>query len=70
MSPRDLPDWRRDVPPPPDGGPGGLVLAVCALVALAALEPRLLDGLYFDRLDALRPVADSLAIALGLWGWL
>lgn len=70
MSPRDLPDWPRDVPPPPDAGLGRFVLAVCALAALAALEPRLLDGLYFDRLSASRPIADSLAIALGYWGWL
>jgi hypothetical protein len=69
MRPHLPPPWLDEVPPP-RAGEGGLVLGVCALVALVALEPRLLHALAFGGSAALAPVARAMAIAVGLWGWL
>jgi len=62
--------WRAAPPPSPRAGLGEVVLALCALVALASLEPRLLDGVSLDGLTAFWPVVRTLAIAAGLWGYL
>lgn len=67
MNPTTSRSGRGDPPIPTSrSGLGRLVVALCALIALAMLEPQLVAG--FDGVGAFRWVVDSLAAAAGDWG--